>query len=50
MLPDSKQARASDNPAKFADTALPLMLDDMLKLGARVALRQKRRSPNVCFC
>ena len=36
MLPDSKQARASDNPAKFADTALPLMLDDMLKLGAQM--------------
>lgn len=35
MLPDSKQARASDNPAKFADTALPLMLADMLKLGAQ---------------
>ncbi len=35
MLPDSKQARASDNPAKFADTALPLMLEDMLKMGAQ---------------
>lgn len=34
MLPDSKQAHCSDNPAKFADTALPLMLDDILKLGA----------------
>jgi chemotaxis protein CheD len=34
MLPDSTQARASDNPAKFADTGLPLMLDDVLKLGA----------------
>ena len=34
MLPDSTQARASDNPAKFADTGLPLMLDDVLKAGA----------------
>ena len=34
MLPDSKQARASDNPAKFADTGLPLMLADVLKQGA----------------
>ena len=34
MLPDSTQARASDNPAKFADTGLPLMLEDVLKLGA----------------
>ena len=34
MLPDSKQARASDNPAKFADTGFPLMLKDVLALGA----------------
>lgn len=34
MLPDSKQARSAENPAKFADTALPLMLDDIIKLGA----------------
>ena len=34
MLPDSKQARASDNPAKFADTALPLMLDEIIRMGA----------------
>lgn len=34
MLPDSKQARASDNPAKFADTGVPLMLKDVLALGA----------------
>lgn len=33
MLPDSTQARSSENPAKFADTCLPLMLDDLLKLG-----------------
>lgn len=34
MLPDSTQARSAENPAKFADTALPLMLSEMLKLGA----------------
>ena len=34
MLPDSTQARGSDNPAKFADTGLPLMLKDVLALGA----------------
>ena len=37
MLPDSTQARASDNPAKFADTGLPLMLDDVVKAGASKA-------------
>jgi len=34
MLPDSTQARPSDNPAKFADTALPLVVQDMVKIGA----------------
>ena len=34
MLPDSTQARPTDNPAKFADTGLPLMLKDILDLGA----------------
>lgn len=34
MLPDSTQARATDNQAKFADTALPLLLDQILRLGA----------------
>ena len=34
MLPDSTQARSTDNPAKFADTGLPLMLKDVLELGA----------------
>jgi chemotaxis protein CheD len=34
MLPDSSQARSTENPAKFADTALPLMLSDIIKLGA----------------
>ena len=34
MLPDSTQARSAENPAKFANTALPLMLDEMIKIGA----------------
>lgn len=34
MLPYSTQARSAENPAKFADTALPLMLDEMIRLGA----------------
>lgn len=34
MLPDSTQARVSDNPAKFADTGLPMMLNDVLGMGA----------------
>lgn len=34
MLPDSTQARSADNIAKFADTALPAMLNDIIKLGA----------------
>ncbi len=35
MLPDSSQARNVENPAKFADTAIPLLLNDMLKAGAQ---------------
>ncbi|SDD45559.1 chemotaxis protein CheD [Sporomusa acidovorans] len=34
MLPDSTQARSADNVAKFADTALPAMLNEIIKLGA----------------
>ena len=34
MLPDSTQSRPSENPAKFADTGIPLMLADILQLGA----------------
>ena len=30
MLPDSTQARSSDNPAKFADTGIPLMINDVI--------------------
>ena len=34
MLPDSKQARSTENLAKFADTCVPIMLNELLKLGA----------------
>jgi len=34
MLPDSTQSKSSENPAKFADTGIPLMLDEVVKLGA----------------
>lgn len=34
MLPDSTQSRSTENPAKFADTAIPLMLDELIKMGA----------------
>lgn len=34
MLPDSKQARAIVNTAKYADTAIPLLIEEMVKLGA----------------
>ncbi len=35
MLPDSSQARASENRAKFADTAIPDILARLEGLGAR---------------
>lgn len=34
MLPESTQARSTENPAKFADTCVPIMLEDILRLGA----------------
>lgn len=37
MLPDSTQARSTENPAKFADTCLPLMLNELIKMGASKA-------------
>lgn len=35
MLPDSSQARATENRAKFADTAVPDMLAELERMGAR---------------
>lgn len=34
MLPDSTQIRNNSNVAKFADTAIDKLIDDMVKLGA----------------
>ncbi len=34
MLPDSSQARESENLAKFADTCLPLMINELINKGA----------------
>lgn len=42
MLPDSREAKNIPKPGKFADTALPLLLDELDKLGAsRAQLRAK---------
>jgi chemotaxis protein CheD len=35
MLPSSQQARNNSNTAKFADTAVIKLVDDMVKLGAQ---------------
>lgn len=35
MLPSSEQAKNNSNIAKFADTAIVKLLDDMLRLGAK---------------
>jgi chemotaxis protein CheD len=35
MLPQSAQARNNSNEAKFADTAIGKLVNDMIKLGAR---------------
>jgi len=35
MLPDSRDAKNLPKPGKFADTAVPLLLDELAKLGAR---------------
>ncbi len=34
MLSDSTQSRATDNPAKFADTGIPLMIKEVVAAGA----------------
>jgi chemotaxis protein CheD len=34
MLPDSKQSKSQGNKAKFADTAVPLLIEMMVAMGA----------------
>ncbi len=35
MLPSSEQAKNKSNPAKFADTAIVILANDMVRLGAK---------------
>lgn len=35
MLPCRNSSRARENPAKFADSALPLLVEELTRLGAR---------------
>jgi chemotaxis protein CheD len=37
MLPNSAQSRSSENPAKFADTAIPLVLNELARMGAQTS-------------
>jgi chemotaxis protein CheD len=42
MLPDSREAKNIPKPGKFADTAVPLLLEDLAKLGvSKSQLRAK---------
>lgn len=42
MLPDSREAHNLPKPGKFADTAVPLLLEELYKLGAvKAQLRAK---------
>lgn len=42
MLPDSRDTKNNPKPGKFADTAVPLLLDELYKLGVnRAQLRAK---------
>ncbi|HHV65661.1 MAG TPA: chemotaxis protein CheD [Peptococcaceae bacterium] len=34
MLPNSRESKATGNPAKYADTCLEMLLEDLLKMGA----------------
>jgi len=35
MLPYSSQSGSEQNPAKYADTGIPLLLEEMIKVGAK---------------
>jgi chemotaxis protein CheD len=42
MLPDSREAKNIPKPGKFADTAVPLLLEELVKLGvSKAQLRAK---------
>ena len=36
MLPCAKESHDTANPARFADTALDMVLDEMMRLGAQI--------------
>lgn len=38
MLPSSLQGRTKDNPAKYADTAIPLLIEEIINSGGRKRL------------
>ncbi len=42
MLPDSTQFSNVNKPAKFADTGIPLMIQELQKMGARVNRMQAK--------
>ncbi|MDR3349659.1 MAG: chemotaxis protein CheD [Acidaminococcales bacterium] len=42
MLPDSAQSKPTENPAKFADKCLPLLLNELLGKGAHKASLQAK--------
>lgn len=42
MLPDSKQFQKKSNPAKYADLGIPLLLEEVIKLGARRSFLQAK--------
>lgn len=42
MLPDSSQFRNNTNPAKYADTGIPLLLEEVIKLGGKRSLLQAK--------
>lgn len=37
MLPDSRQFHNHTNPAKYADLAIPMMLEELIRQGARLS-------------
>ena len=42
MLPDSTHFKTASNPAKYADLGIPLLLENILKLGAKRPLLQAK--------
>ena len=49
MLPDSNQSRANENRAKFADTGIPDMLEELIR-EVQAGGKAGRGGPDVCFC